>query len=145
MVETSLTSYKDPNLRRELIMKHYTSPVNKVDQNPGWLTIDQYSKECVDELHLYLKIDDDKIIDAKFSGVGCAIFLSSSDIMVSELKNKSLKDVQVLINNYDELLKGNSYDETKVGALAIYDNVHKNFNRLHCAEMVSLAVKKATV
>lgn len=126
-------------------MKHYSSPVNKVEQNPNWLTIDQFSKECVDELHLYMKIEDNKVIDAKFSGVGCAIFLSSVDIMLSEIKNKSLDEVKELINNYDELLKGNSYDESKVGALAIYDNVHKNFNRLHCAEMVSLAVKKATV
>lgn len=143
MGETFLTSYKDQNTRRILIMKHYSSPINKLEENPSWLTIDQYSKECVDELHLYLKIEDNKIIDAKFSGVGCAIFLSSSDIMMSELKNKSLSEVNELIKNYDELLKGNSYDNSKVGALAIYDNVHKNFNRLHCAEMVSLAVKKA--
>lgn len=139
-----MTLYKDLNKRRELIMKHYSSPKNKVEVNPGWLTIDQFSKECVDELHLYLKIEDNVIKDAKFSGVGCAIFLSSVDIMISEIQNKSLDEVNELIDNYDELLKGNSYNEDIVGALAIFDNVHSNFNRLHCAEMISIGLKKAT-
>lgn len=45
-------------------------------------------------------IERNKIISARFDGVGCAISTASSDIMAQELEGKAIKDGLAIIENY---------------------------------------------
>ena len=137
-----MTLYNDPNKRRELIMKHYSQPINKTQEELNWKKYDYYSDSCVDELHLFIKDNQDVIEDITFSGKGCAIFISSTDLMLNILKGKTFDEVKEISHEYNEMIHGRPYKNELLNELNIFQNVEKNFNRLHCAEMVFLALKQ---
>lgn len=123
-------------------MKHYANPLHKVDKDMPWEAYEYYSDACVDELHLFIKEENNVISDIKFRGVGCAIFLASTDIMLDSIINKSIEEAGLILDNYKNMIYGKDFNESSLGNLNIFKNVDKNFNRLHCAEMVSKALDK---
>lgn len=137
-----MTSFKDQNVKRELIMKHYMSPNNKGDYTVLPLQVSHYSTKCVDKIHLGLKIENSHVVDAKFQGEGCAVFLSSVDIMLDIIRNKSLAEIKEIVSEYEKLINTKPANLELLKELAIYDNVATHTNRLHCAEMISDALKK---
>lgn len=137
-----MTSFKDQNVKRELIMKHYMSPNNKGDYTMLPLQVSHYSTKCVDKVHLGLRVEDNKVVEAKFQGEGCAVFLSSVDIMLDLIKNKNLDEIKEIITEYEKLINTKPANLELLKELAIYDNVATHTNRLHCAEMISDALKK---
>lgn len=62
------------------------------------------SDSCIDDLTIYLKIENDVIKDAFFNGVGCAISTASTDILCDIIKGKSEKDALEIIENYHHML-----------------------------------------
>ena len=62
---------------------------------------------CGDIMQVFLKIEDDKIVDAKFKTFGCAAAIASSDTACEMIKGKSLEDA-LKIKNSDvvETLEG---------------------------------------
>ena len=58
-------------------------------------------------MQVFLKIEDDKIVDAKFKTFGCAAAIASSDTACEMIKGKSLEDA-LKIKNSDvvETLEG---------------------------------------
>ena len=83
----------NPQMMREIIMDHYNNPLHKnVPQNlEGYKKIRMDSDSCIDDITIYIKIEDDKIIDACFEGVACTISTSSTDILCDLIIGKSLK------------------------------------------------------
>lgn len=137
-----MSLYKDQNLRREIIMKRYAHPQYKVNKL-GTADVELFSKTCVDELHLKLFWKDKKVSDAQFSGYGCAIFLSSVDVMLEAIIGKTKQEILKLIENYNNMLEQKGeYDLEMLGKLGIFENVHTHLNRLQCAQMIYLALKK---
>ncbi len=47
--------------------------------------------KCGDIMKLYIKVKDDKIIDAKFNTFGCAAAIASSDILCDLAKGKTVE------------------------------------------------------
>lgn len=137
-----MTSFNDQNIRRELIMKHYSKPDNKGDITPFDIKVDQYSTKCVDKLHLGLEIKGGIITDAKFQAEGCAVFLSSVDIMINQIKNKTIAEAKAIVEEYEKLINVRPANTEILNELNIFSNVATHVNRLHCAEMVSGALKK---
>ena len=134
-----LNSFKDPKVRRKMIMGHYKEPNNKNEEIEYDYVL--HSQVCVDELHLKLDIEDGALKNANFNGVGCAVFLSSVDIFLDEVKGKTIEEVKEINTNYNNMIKqSGSYDLELLGNLAVYENVASNLNRLHCAEMISIAI-----
>ena len=134
--------YKDPNYRRELIMKHYMKPLLK-KQSDEKETIYYHSNQCVDEVKIYLTIENDVVKDVFWDGQGCAVFQSSTDIFLSMIKDKDINYVNTLIENYEALInRVGSYDENILGDLMVYFNVGEHLNRAVCAKMVSDAMKQ---
>lgn len=133
-----MNSYKDPNKRRELIMKHYSYPHNKKDLNKDDVGIvSHYSTKCVDEIHLSVAIDGGVISDISFDGQGCAVHMSSADIMIDMVKEKTIEQASVILENYFNMInqKGD-YDAEVLDKLMIFENVSTHLNRLHCAIMI---------
>lgn len=142
-----MISYKDNDTKRKIIMEHYSNPQNKVEntkQFENYSHIYLHSQNCVDEINIALKIESNTQIikDAKFSGLGCAVFLASSDIFLSRIINKKISDVQIMIDEYEKLLHQQNADETLLEKLVVFHNVKTHLNRLECALMISNALKK---
>lgn len=130
--------------KRKIIMDYYINRRNRVDEfnNPNYESVYLHSSSCVDEIKLFFNHDK---TDFKFISQGCAIFLSSCEIFIEEIKNKGFKNNDRLIKSYENLVnKIEIPDEEKeyLGKLNIYENVSNHLNRKECALMICNTFKK---
>lgn len=136
------------NLIRQTIIDHYEHPKNKVNntfikKNKDYAKGHSDSPSCIDNIDGYVKIKNKKIMDVRFSGIGCAICTSSTDLMALELTNKTISQAKDIITNYLAMIKNNKYNEKTVSKLIFFKNVNKQPNRLKCATTGILAISKA--
>lgn len=61
-----------------------------------------YTGPCGDTMQIYLKIDNDKIAEAKFQAIGCAGSYASGSALMEMIKGKTLEQVEKM--NVDEIL-----------------------------------------
>lgn len=54
---------------------------------------------CGDIIKVYIKIEDGKILDAKFKTFGCAAAIASSDVAMDLIKNKTIDEALKITNN----------------------------------------------
>ena len=82
---------------RELIIDRYQNPHFRGELNPNDITFEDSNPLCGDELRIDLRIDEnDDIVEAAFSGRGCAISLASADMLLEFVHGKSLEEVKQL-------------------------------------------------
>lgn len=89
------------------VLETFANPKNvgEIENASGVGTVGNAS--CGDIMQVFLKIEDDKIVDAKFKTFGCAAAIASSDTACEMIKGKSLEDA-LKIKNSDvvETLEG---------------------------------------
>lgn len=79
---------------QEAILDHYQNPRNKGDLDPADISAREDNPLCGDDIALYLKLDDDSVVeDVKFQGQGCAISQASASMLTVKLKGKTLEEV----------------------------------------------------
>lgn len=133
---------KDPMFLRSIIMQHYDQPNNKVDNDvdKSYTSYQNKSATCIDDITIHIKLENDKISDILFSGIGCAISTSSTDIMSSFLKNKTTSESLKIIENYLKMIDGEEYDEEMLDELIAFYKINEQPNRLRCAKIGILAI-----
>jgi len=136
----------DPNMARAIISDHYAHPRNKVDTIPeGYETVHMDSESCVDDFHVYLKINKDSNIveDCVYMGTGCTISTASLSIISEMVKGKDVEYSKQLIENYHHMLhRDGEYDEEILEELAVFENTYKQANRIKCACLGAEAIRK---
>ncbi|MCI4434710.1 MAG: SUF system NifU family Fe-S cluster assembly protein [Thermoplasmata archaeon] len=83
----------------EFILENYRNPKNYgVMDNP---TVKKSGANplCGDDITIYLKIENGKIQDIRFTGKGCAISQASASILTEMVKGKDLEYVKSLGEN----------------------------------------------
>ena len=127
----------NPQMMREIIMDHYNNPLHKnVPQNlEGYKKIRMDSDSCIDDITIYIKIEDDKIIDACFEGVACTISTSSTDILCDLIIGKSLKDALYIVEQYKYMIYEKDFDDSVLDELIVFINTHKQAARIKCATL----------
>ena len=73
----------DRDLKRSIILDNYQSPNNKHTSDDSYVKINTRNVSCIDNLDIYLKIEDNIIVDASFEGEACVISISSTNILSS--------------------------------------------------------------
>lgn len=139
---------RDPQFMRAIIIDHYENPEHFIKENDtkklkNYSSCNNNSPSCIDNLTIYVFIKNQKIVDIKFTGVGCAIATSSTDIMSDLLINQSVKDALKIIDNYLAMIDQQPFDESKLDLLYLYENVNKQANRINCAKVGINAIKNA--
>lgn len=127
----------NPQMMREIIMDHYNNPLHKnVPQNlKGYKKIRMDSDSCIDDITIYIKIEDDKIIDACFEGVACTISTSSTDILCDLIIGKSVKDALYIVEQYKNMIYEKDFDDSVLDELIVFINTHKQAARIKCATL----------
>lgn len=127
----------NPQMMREIIMDHYNNPLHKnVPQNlEGYKKIRMDSDSCIDDITIYIKIEDDKIIDACFEGVACTISTSSTDILCDLIIGKSVKDALYIVGQYKNMIYEKDFDDSVLDELIVFINTHKQAARIKCATL----------
>jgi nitrogen fixation NifU-like protein len=108
------------------VMDHFMHPRNMGEIENPTVVVNVGNPTCGDMMRLYLKIEGDIIVDAKFKTFGCGAAIASSSMMTEMLKGKKVKDALKISN------------EAVAKALGGLPPV-----KLHCSVMVENALKKA--
>ena len=67
----------DENLKREIILENYQNPINKETVNDDrYIKVNTNNESCIDNLDIYILVEDNIIKDIKFDGEACAISTS---------------------------------------------------------------------
>ena len=133
----------DDNLKREIIIDNYQNPLNKelIGDN-SYLSVNQASESCIDNLDFMMKIEDGVVKDIRFDGEACAISTSATSIMIRKLIGKSVEEVRNILTNYQNMIMEKEYDKELLGELLVYDNISKQPNRIKCALLPMEAINK---
>lgn len=81
---------------RQDLMEIYKYPSNRGKLEDPTVEDYEVNKFCGDEVLLQLKIENDKIVDAKFSGDACAVGIISSSLVTEEIIGKTLQQAKNL-------------------------------------------------
>lgn len=128
--------------KREVIMDHYSNPRNRKRINDNrYLMENTSNSSCIDNLDVFVKIEDNKIVDIAFEGEACAISISSASIMTSNLKGKTITEAIEYISNMEAMLSDKDYDSNILQEAVVYEDT-KNTSRKTCAWLPYAAVKK---
>lgn len=82
----------------EKVLDHYRNPRNVGRIENADLIGEAGSLACGDSLKLYLKLDGEKIIDAKFQTFGCGSAVASSSILTEMIIGKTLDEAKKITN-----------------------------------------------
>jgi nitrogen fixation NifU-like protein len=80
----------------ERLLDHYRHPRNQGRLESADLYAEEYNPLCGDRVRIELRTDEGSILEAGFTGRGCAICLGSASILTEMVKGRSLAELQSL-------------------------------------------------
>ncbi|NLC93560.1 MAG: SUF system NifU family Fe-S cluster assembly protein [Treponema sp.] len=98
-------------LYREILNEHNINPSHKSDMDQPTICLNGVNPSCGDDITLKIKVEDNIIKDACFTGSGCAISQASVDMMIDLIIGKTTEEASFLINNFDNMIKGKVTEE----------------------------------
>ena len=124
----------DQNVKREVILEHYQNPVNKgLIDDDSYILVNTNNESCIDEINLMVKVENNKIVDARFDGEACAICTSSTSIMIHTLIGKTLEEAIDIYKNFSKMINEEPYNAEELEEAVVYDDIYKQPNRKKCA------------
>jgi len=82
----------------EKVMDHFANPRNVGEiENPDGVG-EVGNPVCGDIMRMYLKIEDNRIVDAKFKTFGCGAAIASSSMATELVKGKTLEEAWEISN-----------------------------------------------
>ena len=81
-----------------LVIDHFMNPRNVGEIENADAIGEAGSASCGDMMRIYLKIEDNVIVDVKFKTFGCAAAIASSSIATEMIKGKTIQEVMKLTN-----------------------------------------------
>jgi len=110
------------------VLDHYNNPrnvgsFNRDDEGVGTGVVG--APECGDVMKLQIKVEGDRIVDAKFKTFGCGSAIASSSLATQWIKGKSLDEARKINNS--QIVKELSLPPVKI----------------HCSVLAEDAIKSA--
>ena len=122
------------DMMRQIIMDHYSNPLNKHQpQTGGFEKMHMHSDNCIDDLDIFLLIENDVVKDACFDGVACTISTASTDIMCDLLKGKNIEEAKNIIAQYNHMIHEEPFDDEVLEEAIVFINTSKQAARIRCA------------
>jgi len=112
----------------EKVLDHYNNPrnvgsFNRDDEGVGTGVVG--APECGDVMKLQIKVEGDRIVDAKFKTFGCGSAIASSSLATQWIKGKTLAQAREINNS--QIVKELSLPPVKI----------------HCSVLASDSIKAA--
>ena len=108
------------------VMDHFAHPRNVGEMEDANAVGMVGNQKCGDIMKIYLKIENDIIVDVKFETFGCGSAIASSSMATEMIKGKSIDDAMKLTNK--------AVAEALSGLPA---------HKLHCSVLAEEAIKSA--
>lgn len=133
----------DKNLKREIIIDNFNNPFHKgVPTTDNYIMVNTSNDSCIDNLDIYFKIDNNKIVDVYFDGEACAISTSATSIISKVILNKTKEEIENIILNYQNMISEKEYDKEVLKDLNVYEDIYLQPNRKTCALLPVKAILK---
>ena len=133
----------DKELKREIILDNYNNPFNRgIPSDDSYIMINTNNESCIDNLDIYFKVENGKIVDVYFDGEACAISTSATSIINRIILNKTKDEIKEIIDNYKNMINELSYDKEVLKDLNVYDDIYLQPNRKTCALLPVKAIEK---
>ena len=121
------------DLYQEVILDHNKRPRN-FGVIEGGAQAAGHNPMCGDRVSVYVRMDGDRVAEARFTGNGCAISKASASMMTEAVTGKTLADVQGMFSTFQEMVTGKAEaDDEKVGKLVVLSGVSEYPSRVKCA------------
>lgn len=123
------------SLYQELILEHYKRPRNRGELPDATGAVHMKNPTCGDEIRLMIRVEDDVVQDARFTGEGCSISQASASMMTDRLKGKSVEEAVALARRFTEMMHGDAdaARDKALGDLRVLAGVAKFPARVKCA------------
>ena len=131
----------DKDLKRTIILDNYQNPNNKKISGTDYIKINTRNVSCIDNLDIYLKINNGIIEDASFEGEACVISISSTNILITLLIGKTKDEGIYIIDNYLKMINEEDYDKEVLRELMVFDDTSKQPSRIKCATLSADGIK----
>ena len=133
-------------LYQEVILDHNKNPRNYHKMETANRMADGRNPLCGDHYTIYLKVEDNIVVDVAFEGSGCAISKASASIMSQEMKGKPVEAVRKMFDLFHKVVTG-AVDPTdhleELGKLAAFGGVAEFPVRVKCATLAWHAMNSA--
>jgi nitrogen fixation NifU-like protein len=91
---------------------------------------------CGDELTFYVKLNDGRVAQSRFTGKGCAISQAAASMLSQQVEGKSLDEIRRIIEAMKGLMQGQEPDPAlDLGDLEALAGVRKFPVRVKCAAL----------
>lgn len=129
-------------LYQELIIDHGTNPRHYC-KFKGHCRSEGYNPLCGDHIILYLKIENNTLVDVSFEGKGCAISTASASLMAEALIHKTIDEAQTLFKQFQAVLTTEDDFPEDIGKLGAFQGVKAFPTRIKCATLPWHALRSA--
>jgi nitrogen fixation protein NifU and related proteins len=131
------------NLHKEIVLDHYRRPRNKGEIPGADLEEHLLNPLCGDEVTVYARVEDGRVVEVRFAGRGCAISQASASMLTGRLAGKSLAEAEKEIEAFLEMMRTKENGENgELGELAALRAVITAPNRIRCATLAWTAFQQ---
>ena len=133
----------DNDMKRSIILDNYSNARNRgiPEDINEYITINSNNQSCIDNIDIYVKINDNKLIeDIKFQGEACVIAISSTSILSDMLIGKTIDEAKNILNNYFNMIEEIEYDKELLGEANVYEDMYKQPSRKTCATLFARGI-----
>ncbi len=132
----------DNDMKRSIILDNYEDARNRMipDNTDDYIVINSNNQSCIDNINIYLKLDDDKISDIKFEGEACVIAISSTSILSELLIGKTINEAKDILNNYFNMIEEKEYDKDILKDANVFEDMYKQPSRKTCATLFARGI-----
>ncbi|AGA58754.1 NifU family SUF system FeS assembly protein NifU [Thermobacillus xylanilyticus] len=129
-------------LYRRVIMDHYKNPRNRGTMDEDSVTVNLNNPTCGDRIQLQLRVEDGVVKQAKYTGEGCSISMSSASMMTDAIRGKTLDEALGLAEKFSALMQGQPVEFEEYEDLEALSGVSKFPARIKCATLAWNALRK---
>ena len=119
-----------------IILDHSRNQANKHELEDADIKEPGHNPSCGDEIVLELKTDGDKIVDAAFTGDGCAISQAATSVMCDIIVGKTREEAKKLADIYIRMIKREDVTDEELELLedaVAFKNIQNMPQRVKCA------------
>jgi nitrogen fixation NifU-like protein len=80
----------------ERLLDHYRQPRNRGHLEAPSLSAEEYNPLCGDRVTIEVRVEDGRIVAARFDGRGCALCLGAASILTETIQGQALSDLKSL-------------------------------------------------
>ena len=123
-------------LYQEVILDHNRKPRNWGKLEDASHRAEGLNPLCGDHIWIALKVDGDKVESLAFEGQSCAICKASASMMTTNVKGKTIPEIEQLIREFREMATGRldvAREPNHLGRLSVFAGVKDLPARVKCA------------